>query len=286
MATLQFISPPPALDDALLSFPKPAIALITLNRPRALNSLRQSSHEELHQLWEWYDGEPSLRVAVITGAGRAFSAGADLKEWAQITGGNKNEYGPRAATARPTPSSAFAGLSRRTGRKPVIAAVNGLAYGGGCEAVINCDLVFASARHASFGFPEVKRGVFASAGALPRIVRTVGKQRAMDMVLTGRVISAQEAKDWGFVNDIVEGDTSKVVGKALEVANTIAANSPDAVIVSRQGVMMGWEGVGAEEGARLFAETFGPQLAASENIREGLKAFVEKREPNWVPSKL
>jgi enoyl-CoA hydratase/carnithine racemase len=177
-------------------------------------------------------------------------------------------------------------LSRRTGKKPIIAAVNGLAYGGGCEAVVNCDLVFASADHASFGFPEVKRGVFASAGALPRIMRIIGKQRAMEMALTGRVISAREAKKWGFVNDIVEGKAAEVVAKAVEVAQIIAANSPDAVIVSRQGVMMGWEGGSVEEGSRLFVETFGPRLAKGANIKEGLKAFVEKRVPHWTDSKL
>jgi enoyl-CoA hydratase/carnithine racemase len=151
---------------------------------------------------------------------------------------------------------------------------------------VNCDLVFASADHASFGFPEVKRGVFASAGALPRITRTIGKQRAMEMVLTGRVMSAREAKDWGFVNDVVEGEAGAVVAKAIEVAQAIAANSPDAVIISRQGVMMGWEGGGAEEGSRLFAENFGPRLAEGDNIKEGLKAFVEKRKPSWTDTKL
>jgi enoyl-CoA hydratase/carnithine racemase len=110
-------------------------------------------------------------------------------------------------------------------------------------------------------------------------------QRAMEMVLTGRVISAREAKDWGFVNDIVEGEAAKVVAKAVEVAQSIAAYSPDDVIVSRQGVMMGWEGGGAEEGRRLFVETFGTRLAEGEN-KEGLKALMEKRQPRWMDSKL
>jgi len=187
----------------------------------------------------------------------------------------------------------FAGLSRRGGKKPIIAAANGLAYGGGCEATTNCDLVIASSV-ATFALPEVKRGVAALAGALPRIARTIGKQRAMEMALTGRIVSAKEAKEGGLVNEVVDVGSSKdydeigrkTVEGALKYAEMIAGNSPDSVIVSREGIKMGWEGVGAEEGSRLLIDAWGKRLDEGENIKEGLKAFVEKRAPRWVGSKL
>lgn len=141
--------------------------------------------------------------------------------------------------------------------------------------ITNTDIVISSEK-AFFGFPEVQRGVVAWAGALPRIVRTVGKQRAMEMVLTGRRVEAKEAEKWGFVNEVVAGE--KVVERAVEVAAQIAGNSPDAVIVSREGVKAGWEGVGAEEGTRLIIEAWEKKLNAGDNIKEGLRAFVEKNQ--------
>lgn len=175
----------------------------------------------------------------------------------------------------------------------MICAVNGLCLGGGAEMVINSDIVIASSR-AVFGLPEVKRGVVALAGALPRLVRTVGKQRAMEMVLTGRMIGAAEAERWGLVNSVVgvgEGDAEEaigraVLGKALEVAGEITGNSPDSVLVSREGVKLGWEGIGADEATTMLNETWVKRLYEGENIKEGLKAFVEKRKPVWVDSKL
>jgi enoyl-CoA hydratase/carnithine racemase len=203
------------------------------------------------------------------------------------------------------PTSGFGGLARRKGKKPVICAVNGLCFGGGTEMIVNADIVIASSRTV-FGLPEVKRGVVALAGALPRLVRTVGKQRAMEMVLTGRNVSAEEAERWGLVNSVVdvgsivgsivgggkkgqevdEAVSKVVVGKALEVAGAIAGNSPDSVLVSREGVKLGWEGIGADEATSMLSETWVKRLNEGENIKEGLRAFVEKRGPVWVDSKL
>ncbi|KAL4784009.1 ClpP/crotonase-like domain-containing protein [Aspergillus varians] len=273
---MPFKTPPPTPQYSTLTFSTPHILLVTLSRPKVLNSIDSTGHAELHKIWEWMDDEPSLRVGIITGEGRAFCAGADLKEWNNSTQASK----PRA----PMPPSGFGGLSRRMGKKPIIAAVNGLCLGGGCEMVTNADIVISSEK-AFFGFPEVQRGVVAWAGALPRIVRTVGKQRAMEMVLTGRRVEAREAEKWGLVNEVVGGE-KEVVERALEVAVQIAGNSPDAVIVSREGVKMGWEGVGAEEGTRLIVEAWEKKLNAGENIKEGLRAFVEKRKPQWGGSKL
>ncbi len=182
------------------------------------------------------------------------------------------------------PASGFGGLSRRGGKKPVIAAVNGLALGGGCEMIINCDMVVA-AHGAQFGLPEVKRGVAAIAGALPRLVRTVGRPRAMEMALTGRTVGALEAREWGLVNGVC-GEGQSVVGRAVGLAEMVSGNSPDSVVVSREGIKMGWEGVGAEEGSRLLGEVWFERLQRGENMREGVRAFVEKRAPRWVASKL
>ena len=190
------------------------------------------------------------------------------------------------------PPSGFGGVSRRVGKKPVIGAINGLAFGGGMEMVANMDLVVA-ARSAKFALPEVKRGVIALAGALPRIVRTLGKPRAMEMALTGRTVSAEEAREWGMVNFVTEGaavevavEERPVVKKALEYAREIAANSPDSVIISRAGIMMGWEDGSAEHATQNIMEIYSQRLNEGENIREGVRAFVEKRPPRWVPSKL
>lgn len=183
------------------------------------------------------------------------------------------------------PPSGFGAISRRSGRKPIIAAVNGLAHGGGTELIVNCDLVVA-ARKAVFALPEVKRGVVAMAGALPRIVRTIGRQRAMEMALTGRIVPAEEAKEWGLVNKVVGDREGEVVEAAVEYATMIAENSPDAVIVSREGIKMGWEGVGAEDATRVANDAWYPRLLAGENIKEGVRAFVEKRKPKWTAAKL
>ncbi|KAF1813387.1 enoyl-CoA hydratase [Eremomyces bilateralis CBS 781.70] len=272
----KFSAPPPTITVAILSFPAPKILLVTLNRPKQLNSIPSAGHVELNNVWQWLDEEPELSVGIITGAGRAFCAGADLKEW-----NNHNEK----RTTRPTPPAGFAGLSRRSGLKPVIAAVNGLCFGGGTEMIVNCDMVVAN-RNASFALPEVKRGVVPFAGAPPRLIRTVGRVRAMEMALTGRTVGAEEAREWGLVNRVVDEGAEKVVEAAIELATMVAENSPDAVIITREGVKMGWEGCGAEEGTRIWQEVWQGRLAKGENMREGVRAFVEKRKPVWKPAKL
>ncbi|KFY74653.1 hypothetical protein V499_05316 [Pseudogymnoascus sp. VKM F-103] len=275
-----FATPPPRVADALVSFPNPYILLVVINRPQVLNCIGTRGDQELTALFSWLDSEPSLRCAVITGAGRAFCAGGDLKEW--------NELNAKGQVKK-TPPEGFCGLSQRRGKKPVIAAVNGLCFGGGCEMIINCDMTIASEK-AVFGLPEVKRGVVATAGALPRLTRIIGRPRAMEMALTGRTVSAQEAAEWGLVNRVVgsggEGASSEVVAEAIRLANMIADNSPDSVIVTREGIKMGWEGVSAEEGTRILEKEWFSRMDQGENMKEGVRAFVEKRKPKWVASKL
>jgi enoyl-CoA hydratase/carnithine racemase len=288
MSNAAFALQPPTDDCYKLAFPSEGILLIILSNPRSLNCIPSGGNWALDALFQWYDNEPSLRCCVITGQGRAFCAGADLKEWNQT-----NERAAKGgAGLRHMPPSGFGGVSRRSGKKPVIGAINGLAYGGGMEMVANMDMVIAS-KSAMFSLPEVKRGVAAIAGSLPRLMRTLGRSRAMELALTGRSITAAEAKEWGLLNAITEDApvdaevTSRpVVQKALEYATTICSNSPDAVIVSRAGVIEGWEDGSAEHGTISTIDVWQRRLIEGENMREGVKAFVEKREPQWVGSKL
>lgn len=298
----QLTSPPPQHPDLVVCFPTPQILLIILNRPKLLNAIKIEGHWALHKLLEWYDGQPALRCAVMTGRGRAFSVGADLKEW-NFNNSEKQED----IQLRVFPPSGFGAVSKRSGKRPLILAVNGIAVGGGTEMVVNADIAIASSR-ASLQLPEVKRGVAAIAGALARLVRVVGRTRAMEMALTGRPVPAEEAWHWGMVSQVVDdkdekephdpgGDIDpkeiekiimkrKLTQSAIAMAKVIASNSPDSVIVSRAGVNLGWEGVGAEEGSRLLVEQWGRRLYAGENMKEGIKAFVERRDPKWVNSKL
>ncbi|GKT82258.1 enoyl-CoA hydratase [Colletotrichum tofieldiae] len=239
-----------------------------MNRPKDLNAMSTAAQWEMDSVWKWFDQEPSLSVAIITGTGRAFSAGADLKEWSR--------------SMAPTPTQ-ISPLSRRLGKKPVIAAVNGLAVGGGCEFVVNCDLVVA-ANDAYFGLPEVKRGIAAIGGALPRLIRTVGLQRASELALTGRNVSAQEMAEWGIVNKVVPKED--VVEEAVRYARMIAANSPDAIICTRAGLRQGWETASVETAVDGTLEKEFAELQKGENIIEGLNAFAEKREPMWKGSRL
>ncbi|KAM7197230.1 ClpP/crotonase-like domain containing protein [Rhypophila sp. PSN 637] len=296
-----FKAPPPATpgDTILLSFPAPHILLVTLNRPAQRNAVNSAQHAALASIWDWFDSEPSLRCAVITGAGdTAFCAGADLKEWdgsfsSATTQANESDEIKRARAARASEqrrrnrNGGFGGLSNRGGKKPVIAAVNGLCLGGGFEMMINCDLVVAERTRARFGLPEVTIGVVAVAGALPRLVQVVGRQRASEMAMTGRInYSAEKMASWGVVNELVEGGREAVVKKAVELAKEICGNSPDAVIVTREGILLGMEGLGLETATEVCERGLYAGIASGENMREGVKSFVERRKAVWVDSKL
>ncbi|KAM6530081.1 hypothetical protein FALCPG4_008206 [Fusarium falciforme] len=265
----------PTTQHCILSLPAPGILLVLINRPRTLNSLSLEASCELDSVFKWFDKEPSCRVAIISGVGKAFCTGADLKEWTE-----NNKKGVRMRL----PENGFGGLSFRSGKKPVIAAVNGAAYGGGCEMIVNCDMIIASSS-ATFALPEVKRGVTPFGGALPRIMKTAGRQRATELALTGRVVSAQEFKDWGVCNFVVE-EGQNVVDKALEFAKIISENSPDAVIVTREGLKLGWDGLGVKDSSRIFLEGWSNRIYEGSNMQEGLDAFREKRAPRWTDSKL
>ena len=177
----------------------------------------------------------------------------------------------------------LAGLPRRRSVKPIIAAVNGYCLGGGFEMAVNCDIVIASEK-ASFGLPEVQRGIAAVAGALPRLVRLIGKQRAAEIALSGLPFPASQLERWGLVNRVVEHD--QLLASAVETAKAIARNSPDSLRVTLEGLHYGWEMASVEEASSALVDEWYPKLIAGENFHEGVKAFVEKRQPRWRASNL
>jgi enoyl-CoA hydratase/carnithine racemase len=178
----------------------------------------------------------------------------------------------------------LAGLPRRQGKKPIIAAVNGITMGGGFEMVANCDIVVAAST-AIFALPEVKRGIVPVAGCLPRLTRTLGLQRTMDLVLTGRSVSAKTMYDWGLVTQLVESP-SDLAQVAVQIAQGMCKNSPDGLIVGRLGIRLSWEAGSVEEAVSTLADQWYPRLVGGSNFAEGIQAFVEKRPPIWTNSKL
>jgi enoyl-CoA hydratase/carnithine racemase len=178
----------------------------------------------------------------------------------------------------------LAGLPRRNGKKPIIAAVNGITMGGGFEMVANCDLVVASTS-AKFALPEAKRGIVPVAGCLPRLTRTIGLQRCTDLALTGRSVDARTMYDWGLITRLIDAPDD-VVDAAVKVADEMCSNSPDALIVARKGIRLSWETGNAEEAVSTLAEQWYPRLVEGANFAEGIRAFAEKRSPKWVNSKL
>ncbi|KAJ5623518.1 Crotonasecore [Penicillium lividum] len=258
-----------------VSFPHERVVQVTLNRPEKLNSINKETSAKIAEIWELFDQDESLWVGIITGNGRAFCTGADLGEWnTMVKTGVVNDMSPPG----------LAGLPRRNGKKPIIAAVNGICMGGGFEMVANCDLVIAS-ESAVFALPEVKRGIVPVAGCLPRLTRTIGLQRTMDLVLTGRTVPARTLYDYGLVTQIVDADQD-IAQAAVRLAEEMCQNSPDALIVGRLGVRLSWEAGSAEDAVTDLAERWYPQLYAGVNFAEGILAFNEKRPPNWIPSKL
>ncbi|KIV92752.1 hypothetical protein PV10_04021 [Exophiala mesophila] len=283
MANLATTIPAPTTDDpsVILSIPAPHILLVTINRVKQMNSIPSAVHWYLHRVFTWFDREPTLRVAVITGAGpKAFCAGQDLIEI-----GTRD---PKEAEEKPYlamhPPTGFAGVSRRVGKKPVIAAVNGFALGGGFEIVLNCDMVVASS-NATFGLPEALRGIYAGAGGLPRLVRNVGIPLASEISMTGRTLTAAEALKYNLINSISKSQAS-LIDEAVALATKVANISPDAIIVTRAGLREAWETASVERGYELVDSRFREGLMTGENTREGLAAFREKRKPVWKPSKL
>ena len=243
------------------------ILLVTLNRPEVYNAVHPPMHHELAEVWDGFTTDPDLWVAVLTGAGdKAFTAGNDLKFTAA---GGKGTM----------PASGFAGLSQRFDlEKPIIAAVNGFAMGGGFETALSCDIII-SADTATFALPEVKVGFFAAAGGIQRLSRYIGRLAAQELVLTGRSMMAAEALSMGVVNAVVpKADLMTVaMAKAEEITNV----SPSAVKASKRvlNAMAVAEGL---PDSLLYSREVVVNLAQTEDFKEGVQAFVEKRKANWV----
>jgi crotonobetainyl-CoA hydratase len=251
----------------ILAEPEDAILWITINRPAVLNALNPLAHRELSAALDSYASDAALRVAVITGAGeRAFCVGSDLKARAQ-------------ANADDHPPTGFGGISHRFDLlKPVIAAVNGLALGGGVEIVAACDLAIA-ADHFEFGLPEPRVGLAAlGGGGLQRLARNLPLKYAMELVLTGRRFGAEEAKHIGLINDVVP--LAELKARVRAMAGQIIAGAPLAVEASKQ-VMLQSLALPDLQAALRARYPAAERMLVSEDAQEGQRAFVEKRKPRW-----
>jgi len=241
----------------------PYVAHIQLNRPKELNALNLQLMTELKDALKILDTDDSVRVIVISGNEKAFAAGADIKQMA----------GKTAMDMFNTDQFSTWDAIKKT-KKPLIAAVSGFALGGGCELVMLCDLIVAS-ETARFGQPEIKIGVMPGAGGTQRLTRAVGKALAMEMVLTGRFITAEEALQAGLINRIVPVEL--YLQEAVKLAEEIAVQSPLAVKMAKESVLKAFDS-SLEEGLHFERKNF-YLLFASDDQKEGMQAFIEKRTP-------
>jgi enoyl-CoA hydratase len=241
------------------------VAVLTLNRPKALNALNPALIEELVAHLDRCEADDQIRVIVLTGGARAFAAGADIK-----------------AMVEASPSAMLLGRSIERWsriaavRKPMIAAVSGYAFGGGCEVALMCDMIVAS-ETAQFGLPEINLGIMPGAGGTQRLTRAVGPQRAMEMILTGAPISAREAYQFGLVNRVAPVET--FLAEAMTLAHTVAAKAPIAAMLAKEAIRAAAE--------TTLREGFGVELRNfyllfdTEDQKEGMRAFVAKRKAEF-----
>ncbi len=253
------------MTDYCLVDKKDHVMTVTLNRPDRLNALHPPANAELGEVFDEFAEDDDLWVAVITGSGRGFSAGNDLRYQA--------EGGERVPMPR-----GFGGLTSRFDlTKPVIAAVNGVAMGGGFEIALACDLIIASDK-AMFALPEPKVGLAALAGGLNRLPRQIGSKRALGMILTGRHVTAVEGKELGFVNDVVPHDTLMEATQGW--VDQIVACAPLSIRASKDVVYRSLSMASLEESMDTQYDSV-RTMVKSEDFVEGPKAFAEKRAPNW-----
>lgn len=242
------------------------IAIITLNRPEALNALNQTLMTELGQALEIIENDNEIGATIITGSNKAFAAGADIKEMADFT--FADAYGQDFITKNWEAAS--------KARKPIIAAVAGFALGGGCELAMMCDFIIA-ADNAKFGQPEIKLGVIPGAGGTQRLVHAIGKSKAMEMILTGRMMDAIEAERAGLVARIVPLD--ELLNDAKQTAQIIASMGRLSVLAGKEAVNQAFES-GLSEGLRFERRIF-HALFATNDQKEGMNAFKEKRKAEF-----
>lgn len=262
------VNPEPATEqryEFVLTSTEGRVGIIQMNRPKVLNALNAGLMREIVEALQEFDANPEIGCIVLTGNERAFAAGADIGEMKEsspsqmLTANNIGRWD----------------MIKRIG-KPIIAAVSGYAFGGGCELAMACDMIVASST-AQFGQPEIKIGVIPGAGGTQRLTRAVGKYRAMEMVLTGDPISAQDAYQLGLVNRVVPPELC--IREAARLAETIAERSPIALRLGKEAVNKSQElslAEGIEAERKLFYLLFG-----TEDQKEGMRAFMEKRKPQW-----
>ncbi len=252
-------------DEAVLVERKGRVGVLTINRPKALNALNSAVLSEMLEKAAALDADKDIGCIVITGNERAFAAGADIKEMSE------KSYMDMYYTDH------FGGWDKLGKmRTPKIAAVNGFALGGGCELAMICDFIIAG-DGAKFGQPEIKLGVIPGMGGSQRMAHAVGKAKAMDLILTGRMMDAEEAERSGLVSRIVPADD--LLAEALKAAETIASYSKPSTMVAKEAVDRAFE-VGLAEGLNYERRTFFA-LFATEDQTEGMEAFIEKRPPNF-----
>lgn len=240
------------------------ILTVTLDRPEKLNALRAEDCHELARIWEEYSADDSLRVAIVTGSGRAFCAGHDLHD--DIT--------------NPMPESGWAGLARRTGMdKPLIAAVNGLAFGGGFELVLACDIVFAS-EEAKFALPEPRVGLVAFGGGAVALPRRIPSQVAMRYLLSGETMDCQTAHQWGLVSEITR--PRDVLSAAKACAKQILLGGPAAVRATKALAQASMQADAHKRDLDRLSAEYMQSIIATEDAREGEAAFRERRRPRWT----
>jgi crotonobetainyl-CoA hydratase len=242
------------------------VLIVTLNRPEVYNAVHPPMQFELHRIWNEFAADPELWVGIVTGAGdKAFCAGNDLKFQAA---GNEVKM----------PPSGFSGLTNRFDlHKPLIAAVNGFAMGGGFETALACDLIIA-AENAIFAFPEPRVGLMAAAGGVHRLPRMIPQKQALGMLLTGRRVTAQEGKEFGFVNEVVP--QGQVLDAARRWAAQIQECAPISIRATKQAVYQGMDEASLETAVNIqYSEH--RNMNDSEDYIEGPKAFAEKRAPVW-----
>lgn len=243
----------------------PHVALIRLNRPKELNALNLQLMGEIRDALKAFDEDPSVRAIVITGNERAFAAGADIKQMA----------GKSAIDMLQIDQFSTWDAIRKT-RKPIIAAVSGFALGGGCELCMLCDMILAS-ETAQFGQPEINIGVMPGAGGTQRLTRAVGKALAMEMVLSGRFITAEEARAAGLINKVVPVEL--YLDEAVKLASRVAEKSPIAVQLAKESVLKAFD-MPLQEALYFERKNF-YMLFATEDQKEGMEAFIEKRKAEF-----
>src|SRR3954466_1493792 len=251
--------------ETLLVETRGKVGLVTLNRPQALNALNSTLVSELNRALDGFEAGPAIGCIVITGSEKAFAAGADIKEM--------QDKGYPAAYLEDF-ITAWDRVAAR--RKPIVAAVAGFALGGGCELAMMCDILIA-ADTARFGQPEIKLGVMPGAGGTQRLTRIVGKAKAMEMCLTGRMMDAAEAERSGLVSRVVPA--AELLDEALKVAQTIAAMSLPIAMMTKESVNRAYETTLAE-GIRFERRVFHAMFATADQ-KEGMSAFLDKRKPSF-----